>query len=181
MGVNYTQVFGDINLNALRGYAFCVFPLDQKSVGELILNKTHPLSQPIIDPHYLEDPHDIQAFKNAIKTTIRIGKTSPLYREGVKLAAELAKSPYEYDSEEFWEWYINHMATTSFHYAGTCKMGAVDDDSAVVDPTLKVKGVKGLRVVDASVMPKLPSGNPAAAIYMIAEKAADMIKADMGN
>ena len=57
------------------------------------------------------------------------------------------------------EWYIEHirMAYSSFQYSGTCKMGAVDDASSVVDPTLKVKGAKGLRVVDASVMPKFPS------------------------
>ncbi|XP_065913888.1 alcohol dehydrogenase [acceptor]-like [Dysidea avara] len=177
-GVSRKQVFGDIDLDALRGYTFVMCPLDLKSVGELTLNKTHPLSQPIIDPHYLEDPNDMEAFKDAIKMAQKIGKTPPLYREGVKLAAELAKSPYEYDSEKFWEWFIEHMAHSSFHYCGTCKMGAIDDTSTVVDPTLKVKG---LRVVDASVMPKLPSGNPVAAVYMIAEKAADMIKADSRN
>jgi len=180
-GVSRKQVFGDVDLDALRGFTFVMCPLDLRSVGELTLNRTDPLSQPLIDPHYLEDPNDMQAFKNAIKVAQRIGKTPPLYHKGVKLAAELAKSPYEYDSEDFWGWYIEHMAHSGFHYAGTCKMGAVDDDSAVVDPTLKVKGVKGLRVVDASVMPKLPSGNPVAAVYMIAEKAADMIKADASN
>ena len=172
------HVFGDTDLHALRGYTLLMGPLHARSVGELTLNTTHPLSQPMIDPHYLEDPNDMKMLKKAIRVAQTIWETPPLNRKGVKLAAKLAKSPYEFDSEEFWEWYINHMAITSFHYAGTCKMGAVDDDSAVVDPTLKVKGVKGLRVVDASVMPKLPSGNPAAAVYMIAEKAADMIKAN---
>jgi len=179
---DYTkQVFGDVDLNDLRGYTMMVCPLDVRSVGELTLNKTHPLSQPLIDPRYLEDPHDMQAFKKAIGVAKRIGKTPPLDRKGTKLAVELANSPFEYDSEDFWEWCIEQMAVTSFHYCGTCKMGAVDDFSSVVDPTLKVKGVKGLRVVDASVMPKLPSGNPAATVYMIAEKAADMIKADNGK
>ena len=172
------KVFGDTDLNALRGYTLLIGPLHAKSVGELSLNKTHPLSQPVIDPHYLEEPHDMEMLKTAIRVVQKIGKTPPLYHEGVKLVAELAKSPYEYDSEEFWEWFIEHTAFSSFHYCGTCKMGAIDDTSTVVDPTLKVKGVKGLRVVDASVMPKLPSGNPVAAVYMIAEKAADMIKAD---
>ena len=180
-GVPRKQVFGDVDLAGLRGYTFLICPLDLKSVGELTLNRTDPLSQPIIDPRYLEDPDDMKALINAIKIAQKIGKTAPLYRDGTKLAAELAKSPYEYDSDEFWKWYVDHLAHSGFQYSGTCKMGAADDNSSVVDPTLKVKGVKGLRVVDASVMPKLPSGNPVAAVYMIAEKAADMIKADSKN
>ena len=177
-GVSRSEVFGDIDLSALRGYSLLISPLDLRNVGEIKLNKFHPQGQPLIDPHFLEDSHDMEAFKKVIKIAQKIGKAFPLHHKGIKLAAELAKSPFEYDSEEFWEWYIERMAYSSFQYSGTCKMGAVDDASSVVDPTLKVKGVKGLRVVDASVMPKLPSGNTVAAVYMIAEKAADMIKAD---
>ena len=177
-GVSRSEVFGDIDLSALRGYSLLISPLDLRNVGEIKLNASHPQGQPLIDPHFLEDCHDMEAFKKVIKIAQKIGKAFPLHHKGIKLAAELAKSPFEYDSEEFWEWYIERMAYSSFQYSGTCKMGAVDDASSVVDPTLKVKGVKGLRVVDASVMPKLPSGNTVAAVYMIAEKAADMIKAD---
>ena len=98
-----------------------VCPLDAKSVGELTLNKTHPLSQPLFDPHYLEDPYDMQAFKKAIRVAKKIGKSTPLNRKGTKLALELANSPFEYayDSEDFWEWCIEHMAFSSYHTVKT--------------------------------------------------------------
>ena len=152
--------------------------LNSKSVGELYLNKTHPHSQPLIDPRYLSNADDIKDLQRAIRVALKLGETPPLSSEGVKLFAEMMISPYQYNTEEFWRWYIDNMAYSTFHYGGTCKMGSVDDPSAVVDPKLRVKGVTGLRVVDASVMPTLTSGNPAAPVIMIAEKAADMIKAD---
>ena len=172
------QSLYDGNLDNLRGYSFLLCPLRSKSVGELYLNKTHPYSQPLIDPHYFSDADDIKVFKMAIKFGLKLGDTPPLSSNGVKLFAEMMNAPYQFDTEEFWNWYIENMAYSSFHYGGTCKMGSVEDSSTVVDPELRVKGVTGLRVVDASIMPTLPSGNPSATVIMIAEKAADMIKAD---
>ena len=173
----HKQSLYDGNLDDLRGYSLLLSPLHTKSVGELHLNKTHPYSQPLIDPHYFSEPDDIKAFKKAIKFVLKLGDTPPLSSKGVKLFTAMMNAPYQFDTEEFWNWYIENMAYSTFHYGGTCKMGSVQDPSAVVDPKLRVKGVTGLRVVDASVMPTLPSGNPAATVIMIAEKAADMIKA----
>ena len=81
--------------------------------------------------------------------------------------------PYNRSSEDLLIEHIKKTLETVYHPVGTCKMG--NDEMAVVDPTLKVHGVKNLRVVDASIMPKIVSGNTNAPVFMIAEKAADMI------
>jgi len=80
----------------------------------------------------------------------------------------------EFESDEALLQKAGDIATTIFHPVGTCRMGA--DANAVVDPTLRVKGLQGLRIVDASIMPRIVSGNTASPVVMIAEKAADMIR-----
>ena len=85
-----------------------------------------------------------------------------------------------YDSNAYWECYIRELTLTLYHPVGTAKMGHSNDPDAVVDPRLRVKGVAGLRVVDASIMPDIVSGNTNAAVIMIGEKASDMIKQDHG-
>lgn len=87
-------------------------------------------------------------------------------------------SGLEFLSDEFWRCHARHYSQTIYHPVGTCKMGPSNDPNAVVDPRLKVHGVSGLRVIDASIMPYIPSGNTNAPTIMIAEKGADMIKQD---
>ena len=124
-------------------------PLNLKSVGEIYLNKTHPYNKPLIDPNYLSDAEDIEDLQRAIKFALKLGGAPPLHSKGVKLFAEMMNAPYEFNTEEFWKWYIENMAYSTFHYGSTCKMGSVDDPSAVVDPNLRVKGVERLWAVDA--------------------------------
>ena len=81
-------------------------------------------------------------------------------------------------SDGYLECLARHYTSTGYHHVGTAKMGPSSDPTAVVDPRLRVHGVRGLRVVDASVMPLVPSGNTNAPTIMIAEKASDMIKQD---
>ena len=174
------KVYGpEASKGTQRGFTLAPVVLHPESVGEVTLNLTHPFDSPVIDPHYLEDPHDIKVLTKAIRISNDLVRKSEALHKGLsELPGENAKLPYEYDSDEFWEWIIRHFLMAVYHPVSTCKMGSVDDPSAVVDPRLRVKGVEGLRVVDASIMPRITSGNTNAPTIMIAEKAADLIKTD---
>ena len=159
---------------------FLVVPtlLTPKSVGELQLDIENPFMTPKIDPNYLSHPEDVEVFLRGVRLTQRVVKTKPYNNLELKLSSLEAKSPFAPDSDEFWRWFIRQVAMTVYHPVGTCKMGREDDESTVVTPRLKVKGIKNLRVVDASVMPTIVTGNTNAPVIMIAEKAADIIKQD---
>ncbi|WP_201981965.1 GMC family oxidoreductase [Hymenobacter rubidus] len=138
-----------------------------KSVGEVRLRSADPLDKPLVNPNYLSDPVDIEVFHKALDLIRRISQTaaySPLN------GGELAPGPGDPDG------FIRSQASTLWHPAGTCRMG--QDELAVVDPQLRVRGVAGLRVADASVMPVVTSGNTVAACFMIGERAAEMLLAD---
>ena len=155
------------------GYGFSchVCTLRPYSRGTVSLESANPLSAPLIDPRFLSDARDLA-------TTIAGAKRA---RE-ILLAPSLEKFRYKelfgiHDNmtDEQWAAHIRSRADTIYHPVGTCKMG-VDEDS-VVDPQLRVRGLKGLRVIDASVFPTLTGGNTNAPTIMIAEKAVDLIKA----
>ena len=154
------------------GYGFSchVCALRPFSRGVVSLQDANPLSPPKINPRYLSDPRDLALAVKAVKMARQIMQAPALARYRHK---ELVTTPDMSDDQ--WRDYIQNTADTIYHPVGTCKMGV--DDMAVVDAELRVHGLKGLRVVDASIMPELIGGNTNASTVMIAEKAADMLKA----
>lgn len=169
----YAPLFGT------TGMTIMPYLMRPKSRGSVVLRSRDPLDPPVVDPNYLSHPDDVHTLVNGIKLALKVGKT-PAFAKG--LGAQLYKKPlwgcagHAFGSDDYWACFVRNMATTFYHFAGTCKMGPATDSFSVVDHNLRVRGVAGLRVVDASVMPVVVSGNPMAAIIMIAEKAADLIK-----
>jgi choline dehydrogenase len=141
-----------------------------KSRGEIRLNSSDPNQAPLIDPHYLEDSSDVETFMRGIALTREI-MASSLIAPGLK--EEIEPGP-DFQNENALRKELPNRVTTVYHPVGTCRMGV--DERAVVDSELKVRGIDGLRVADASVMPSITGGNTNAPSIMIAEKAADMIR-----
>jgi choline dehydrogenase len=135
------------------------------STGEVRLRSSNPLEAPVIDPGYLKQPADVKVFVEALRLIREIAGASAFADMNV---AELVPGPGA-DLEGF----IRSQSSTLWHPAGTCKMG--QDGMAVVDPQLRVYGVEGLRVADASIMPTVTSGNTVAPCFMIGARAANFI------
>ncbi|XP_018377167.1 PREDICTED: glucose dehydrogenase [FAD, quinone]-like [Trachymyrmex cornetzi] len=157
--------------------------LKPKSRGQLTLLANDINVKPNIVPNYFSNPDDVKTMIAGIRTALSIGRTSAMQTFDSKLSnyTYTECNDYEYDSDAYWECALRITTSTIFHYSGTCKMGARGDPTAVVDPKLKVIGIRGLRVADASIMPDIVSAHPNVPIYMIAEKAADMIKEKWKN
>jgi choline dehydrogenase len=153
-----------------NGYTMHACLLRPQSTGRIFLKSTDPKEYPAIDPNYLAERSDLEALVAATKMSRAIfaQKAFDPYR-GEELEPGAGKT-----SDADIEAWIRARSETIYHPVGTCKMGS--DAMAVVDSQLKVRGVEGLRVIDASVMPTLIGGNTNAPTIMIAEKAADMIK-----
>lgn len=154
-----------------HGYSLHITVIRPKSRGSLWLNSADPSAPPAIDPAFLEDDDDMERMVAGTKKAQQILQTSVF--QPIRKKPNYASDT---DDEKKLRADIRARADTQYHPVGTCKMG--NDDLAVVDERLKVHGIKGLRVVDASIMPNVISGNTNAPAIMIAEKACDMIKED---
>lgn len=143
--------------------------LRPRSTGTVTLKDNNPDSAPVIDPNFFNDPQDVEDMVAGYKMTERLMKAP-------SIAQFITKDMFTADvkTDDDIRNILRARTDTVYHPVGTCKMGV--DELAVVDPQLKVHGIDGLRVVDASIMPTLIGGNTNAPAMMIAEKAVDMIK-----
>jgi len=160
--------FGD-PLHPFPAFTASVVPLRPQSRGSVHITSKNPKAHPAIDPNYLSTEGDRQVAVRAIRLARKIAEQDVMNK--YKPSEISPGAAYQSEAD------LAHMAgdigTTIFHPVGTCRMGP--DDAAVVGPDLRVKGIENLRVVDASVMPTITSGNTNSPTIMIAEKAADMI------
>jgi len=169
--VGSSQINLDEQSFAPRGRAFSLLPtlLYPKSRGEVRLLSTDPAQAPAIDPQYFAHEDDLRTMVNGVRLAQRIA--------GARIMDSCRGRPLsplsEADDDATLRTEIRRRCNTLFHPVGTCKMGS--DNLAVVDAALRVHGVAGLRVVDASIMPTIVGGNTNAPTIMIAEKAADLL------
>ncbi len=154
-----------------NGYRLGAGPMRPESRGTVRLRSADPRDAPLIDPNYLATDWDWHVMREGLKLGREV-LAQPAFEEFHRredLPGDKVRTDAELDE------FIREDASSAYHPCGTARMGADGDDRAVVDLELKFRGIEGLRVVDASVIPAVPSANINACVFMIAEKAADMI------
>jgi choline dehydrogenase len=144
-----------------------------RSRGRLYLTSADPAEKPALDFRYFtdEDDYDGRTLVDGIKIAREIAKAEPL---AGWLKREVCPGPAVTDDEEL-SAYARQVAHTVYHPAGTCRMGAPSDELAVVDPELRIRGLDGIRIADASVFPTMPAVNPMIGVLMVGEKCAELI------
>ncbi|BES96510.1 glucose dehydrogenase acceptor -like [Nesidiocoris tenuis] len=154
-----------------------------KSRGRIWLKSKDPAVYPHVDLGFLRHPDDVKILVKGVEFTKNLTSTiafkpfhPTLYDKPIPQCAKHGR-----DTAEYWSCHARHLTITNYHQCGTAKMGPVNDRTTVVDPRLRVKGIKGLRVIDASIIPMIMSAHTNAPVIMIAEKGADMIKEDWGR
>lgn len=177
IGKIFDSVFGPIdNTDTWSAFPMLLHP---KSVGRLELKDKNPFSHPKMYGNYLTDPIDVATFISSIRYIQALADTEPFQKFGARLypARYPACPNAPFNSDSYWECAVRTFSATLHHQIATCRMGPVGDPQAVVDPELRVHGIRRLRVVDSSIIPRTVSAHTHAPAVMIGEKAADMIKA----
>nr|XP_037273561.1 glucose dehydrogenase [FAD, quinone]-like [Rhipicephalus microplus] len=174
------ELFDRVYRPYLNMDGFTMYPvlLRPKSRGWIRLRSTNPDDYPLINPRYLTHIEDVLVLVEGMKQLIALAYSEPFRKYDARIfeldfpGCEL----YAQYSDEHLACIARTYTATIYHPSGTCRMGRPELPTTVVDPQLRVKGVQGLRVVDASIFPEIPSGNTNAPVIMVAEKASDMIR-----
>lgn len=161
-----------------RYFGICPTVLKTNSTGVIQLEDKNVFSNPEIIYNYFQFEYEMDTILKGIRFTQKFLKTKAMKKAGAKLQPYIVPGceNYTWNTDNFWKCVIRYQTNPENHQVGTCKMGPESDVTAVVDPKLFVRKVKNLRVVDASILRHVPSGNLMAPTIMIGEKAADMIK-----
>nr|XP_022909263.1 glucose dehydrogenase [FAD, quinone]-like [Onthophagus taurus] len=160
-------------------FSTLILLLHPESYGRMELKSSNPFEHPKLYAGYFSDPNnkDIKVLTAGIRETLKIFSAEPFQKHGVK-PIEIpipGCEQFKFGSDEYWECAIRHLSTTTYHQTTTCKMGPKNDPEAVVDHRLRVYGVDGLRVADASVIPVQITGHTNVPAYVVGEKAASIL------
>ncbi|CAK1541574.1 unnamed protein product [Leptosia nina] len=172
----YEEVFGHITNKDVFG----IFPmiLRPKSRGFIKLRSKNPLDYPLMYHNYLTHPDDVGVLREGVKAALAVAETKAMKRLGARFNSKPVPNCKHLPlyTDEYWDCYIRQYTMTIYHLSCTAKMGPETDPMAVVDSKLRVYGIEGLRVIDASIMPAITNGNINAPVIMIGEKGSDLIK-----
>ncbi|XP_046482458.1 glucose dehydrogenase [FAD, quinone]-like [Neodiprion pinetum] len=171
---------GALSSTGKRTFDLFAVLLHPKSRGQISLASNDPFEQPLIWGNFLSEPSDIDILLEAIYSAIKLTDTDTMraYNMTLTAIANDACGNYTFSTTDYWKCRVHHDGIGAPHGSGTCKMGPKHDTMAVVDHKLRVRGIKGLRVADTSIMPKIVSANTGSPAMMIGERAADFIKTD---
>ena len=181
---NWPNINFDFDANPFTSKIGVLIELQRvKSRGSVCLQSVSPYIPPMIAPNFLSDPRDFEAMVDAIKLLFYVFRVPEIRHFFPQNNLERVGCPpcpgvEDYLCDTGIRCFVRRSTTASWHSSGTCRMGAVERDDVVVDPRLRVKKIRNLRVCDTSIFPEIPNANTNAAANMVGEKCADLIKQD---
>uniref|UniRef100_A0A1B0D7W4 Glucose-methanol-choline oxidoreductase N-terminal domain-containing protein n=1 Tax=Phlebotomus papatasi TaxID=29031 RepID=A0A1B0D7W4_PHLPP len=179
----YDAVFKPLETLPTDHWSAFIMQFRPKSYGQIRLQDKNPFHWPKFYPNYFQHEEDLEILLEATKETIRIAQTPAMRAIGTRIwDAPLPNCAHlHFGTDNYWRCSIRTLSATLHHQVSTCRMGPTWDRSTVVDPELRVHGIRRLRVADNSIIPHPITGHTNAVSFMIGEKCADMIKADWAN